>query len=205
MGSSAGAGNAFLDDPESRDLFSAASLVRLTFGTIYTRRGPLRRSATIQLQASCGGTHEVGCFSGSCYGIFNRREEATVQMAGRLLRFLRERSVGLWRLENSDVGETTLGFGQRRMYWGSSTTRVIDGTAFVIKMPLLGPSSLQLSDCVCHALIPPEIRIRMFLKRPPSEQQLLFDARQAEILAGLSYTTRVALVGELLRIRALYA
>ncbi len=200
-----GTSRTFSDDPQGGEPFSAAFLVQLTRGNTSMYRSPTRRSATIELHAPSGGVHRIVCFSDKCYGIFNNREEATLQVGQRVLRFSRERSVGLWRLENSDIAETTLGFGQHRVYWGASTTRILDGTGtvFVIKMPFFGPGSPQLSDCVCYAQISPGIRVRMFLGRPSKKPRFLFDSQQAEILSGLSHATRVALLGEWLRIKTL--
>ena len=136
--------------------------------------------------------------------MLNSSETATLQLDGHEIAFSRNAYIGRWTIDGRHAAETQMGRGRRWFYWGRSDTRMMDGTRFVVKMPLLGLSSLQRRDCFCTAIMSDDSRVRLFLARPRQQPQFFFDRTEMDLLERLPRDVMAVLLGELLRIRSIY-
>jgi hypothetical protein len=187
-------------------MLSVSFFADVVRGSCEIHKGPLRSRAEIQLLqcTDSNGGKGIGSFVMECRGMLNTTENATLQLIQDKITFSRRGFTGEWKMNDRPVAQTTIGLGRRWLYWGHSTTR-INGTVLRVTMPVFGPSTRQLSNCICTALVSDGTRIRMFLAKPEGEQQFLFDRSEVGLLERLSEEGRLILLGELLRVRSIYS
>ena len=186
--------------------FSVPFLVELLLGNVEGHFGPVKRTASVGLMQNADGGRSVsaGFFSNECLGMFNRAEVATLKLGRESVGFVRTGYQGFWEKDGRQIAESRLAWNRRWFYWGGNVTTCNDGTVLCLKTPWVGPSTPQLGDCVCEAHIGEQERIRLCLARPRDKGRAIFDRTDAGLLERLTAENRAVLLGEFLRLRALY-
>lgn len=192
--------------PEKRDELSASFLIGVTHGYCETYYNLRKRTAHIQLQhPTCSNKFaSIGDFKTECLGILNSTEHAVLRLGSHELSFHRTGYNGDWKLDQRLVARSKMGFARRWCYFGSSMTRMEDGTLLEIKIPIFGPSHPQYRDCVCSAIVNQKSLVQLFIARPEKQPQLVFAPSQLTLLEQQSEEIRIILLGELLRVRTNY-